>query len=154
MIGISAPGGYYVPFIEKYLNYVLWYRSFLLHGVSSVMSIFGYNTILVSIFVIKIVNANSVQLVYSCLGFGVLSFWVAFVLANEGKIFFKLKWALTGFFLISFCNILRISFILIATNKDWMQFLPLEHHTTYNIISYGILMILIYFYTKKLPKPL
>ena len=86
----------------------------------------------------KIRNGVSVQLVYSCLGYGVLSFWTAFVVANNGEIRFKVKWILIGFVVIIFSNIVRICTLLIANQTKWFKPFSLDHHTTYNIISYII----------------
>ena len=82
-----------------------------------------------------------------CLGYGVMSFWIAFVVANKGTSIKKLKWLLGGLFLICLINVIRISLLLLAINFHWLT--PyFNHHTWFNIIAYLIIFILIYFYDK------
>lgn len=148
-IGISSPGGkYYFEWLDTYFNYVTWLRNTILYGSKILMSLLGFETILENAYVIRIVNGSAVQLVYSCLGYGVLSFWTAFVVANKGSKLFKLKWIALGFSLIIFSNIIRICTLLIANQKQWYKPFSLDHHTTYNIISYVLIIILMFIYLK------
>lgn len=148
-IGISSPGGkYYFKWLDQYFNYVTWLRNTILFGSKGLMALLGYETDVITAYVIKIRDGASVQLVYSCLGYGVLSFWTAFVVANSGKLRFKIKWILMGFSIIIFSNIVRICTLLIANQKKWYKPFSLDHHTTYNIISYILIIILMFTFLK------
>jgi exosortase/archaeosortase family protein len=87
---------------------------------------------------------------YACLGYGVLSFWFAYIIANKGNIFFKVQWILIGFAIINISNMFRIAFILIANYEHWPLHLNIEHHFFYNIISYSLLLLLCIFVSRKL----
>ena len=116
------------------------------------MSVLGYETYLEDAYTIKVVNGASVRLVYSCLGYGVISFWIAFIAANQANIYFKLKWLVIGIFFIIFSNTIRISFLLIANENKWPKVFNIDHHTVYNIINYVLLIILIFIFQNQLTK--
>ena len=152
-IGITSPDGkYYVSFFDKYLNYVKALRLIILAGSQFWMSVLGYETYLEDAYTIKVVNGASVRLVYSCLGYGVISFWIAFIAANQAHLLFKLKWLLIGIFVIVFFNIIRISVLLLANENKWPKVFNIDHHTVYNIINYVLLIILIFIFQNQLTK--
>ena len=152
-IGITSPDGkYYISFFDKYLNYVKALRLIILTGSQLLMSMLGYETFLLDPYTVKVVNGASVRLVYSCLGYGVISFWIAFMVANKVNVYFKLKWLLIGIFVIIFSNIIRISFLLIANENKWSKVFDIDHHTVYNIINYVLLIILIFIFQNQLTK--
>ena len=152
-IGITTPDGkYYVSFFDEYFNYVKVLRLIILAGSQFWMSVLGYETYLQDAYTIKVVNGASVRLVYSCLGYGVISFWIAFIAANQVNIYFKLKWLVIGIFFIIFSNTIRISFLLIANENKWPKVFNIDHHTVYNIINYVLLIILIFIFQNQLTK--
>jgi len=89
---------------------------------------------------------GAIQLVYSCLGLGVMSFFAAFVLAYPKK--FKSKWVflISGIIGIELLNILR--FVLLAIFWDKKGTHILDHHTIFNILIYVIIAITLYFWVK------
>jgi exosortase/archaeosortase family protein len=151
-IGITAPGGYYVEWLDKYFNYVNWLRSFLLNSAKYLMGLFGYDAYLASPILIRIKHGAGVQLVYSCLGYGVLSFWIAFVVVNKAKLLFKIKWLVGGLAIILLSNILRICILLIALQKKMYKPFSIDHHTFYNIVAYLIVIAMMFLYLKQLKK--
>lgn len=148
-IGITVPGGYYSPFAAKYLNYVSWVRQSLLYGTEMTMAAFHIQTYRADEYIIRITNGTGIRMVYQCLGFGVMSFWVAFVFASATTAMRKIYWILAGLLFIWIINVIRLSFVLVATNKGWPMPLGLDHHTWFNILSYGFIFMLIYFFTRK-----
>ena len=148
VIGLAVPGGYYSPFFAKYLNYIAGLRYFLLHGSRIFLSLLGYKTIVDGVYTLRFVGGNGVHVVYSCIGYGVLSFWGAFVLANRGKVVEKMKWLLGGWLIIYFINVIRISLFLISINKKWPLPFHMNHHTLFAIAAYTAILILIFFYDK------
>ena len=148
IIGLAAPGGYYVAFIDHYFNYISWLRSSLLYAARAIVFIAGFETYVWNIYTLRIQNGRGVHIGFDCLGYGVLSFWAAFIIANKGSWIKKAKWIAGGFFLIWMINVLRISFLLIAINKHWAMPLGLDHHTWFNIAAYSCIFILIYFFAR------
>ncbi len=148
VIGLSAPKGYYIPFIAKYLNYIDWMRASLLHGSSFFLGLLGYECYFPDKYNIFLVNGTGVRMVYSCIGYGVMSFWAAFILANKGSWKKKLLWLLSGWLVIWIINILRISLLVLALNKGWNMPLNIDHHTWFNIVAYIMIFVLIYFYDR------
>ncbi|MEO6328092.1 MAG: hypothetical protein ABIO55_04135 [Ginsengibacter sp.] len=149
IIGLAAPGHYYSWFIHDYFNYVSWFRAFLLNASKAVLSVFGYDTYVFGKYILKIKGGSGVRIVYMCLGYGVMSFWIAFIAANKGRLKRKLLWTSGGLLVICFINIVRICLLLVATNKHWI--IPyFNHHTWFNIFAYLMIFILIYFYDRSL----
>lgn len=152
-IAITGKGGkYYSAWLENNLNYVRWLRYTILYGTKGMMSVLGFETNIVSEYVIRIKGGYGVQLVYSCLGYGILSFWIAFIIANKGTKIFKTKWLLIGCFIILFSNMSRITILLISNQKKWFKPFNLDHHTFYNIIAYIIVIIMIFLFLKDAKK--
>ncbi len=95
-----------------------------------------------------VVNGKGISIVYSCLGFGVMSFWTAFALAAEGTKKSRLIWLFAGLVSLWLLNVLRITLVLIAANKGWRFPFGWDHHTWFNIIAYAFIFVLIYFHEK------
>lgn len=82
---------------------------------------------------------------YDCLGFGVMSFFTAFVIAFPKPLKNKYFFLPTGLLFIQALNILR--FILLG--KFWKHShlkQIIDHHDLFNIILYLSLMVVIYFW--------
>src|SRR5689334_22919877 len=82
-IGISSPGGYYVRFADRYINYVAWLRASLLYTSNGVLKLLRYPVYLPDSYTIKLEKGSGVHIGYDCIGYGVLFFWIAFVFAND-----------------------------------------------------------------------
>ncbi|MCU0322516.1 MAG: archaeosortase/exosortase family protein [Chitinophagaceae bacterium] len=148
-IAVTGKGGkYYIEWLDVNLNYVRWLRYIILYGTKAIMTVLGFETNIVSEYVIRIKGGYGVQLVYSCLGYGILSFWIAFVVANKGRTFFKAKWLALGCSVILFSNMLRITVLLVANQNKWYKPLSIDHHTFYNIIAYIIVIIMMLYFLK------
>ena len=145
-IGITTPGGDYFPFLDKYLNIFDWYRAFLLLGSHLITELVGYHSIIVNKYHLQIINGHSVQLVFSCLGAGLLGVWFAFVIAYPSYLKKKLIWTLIGFLVISILNMIRLAGLVIVANKVNLNFT--DHHTYFNIVVYIFIIIMIYFFTR------
>lgn len=148
VIGLTVPGGYYSPFVASYLDYPSLLRHSLLNGTRLMVSIGGFKTYFPDAYHINIQNGYGVRLVYACLGYGLLSFWLAFIFANRGNFLKKLKWMIAGGFLIWLINVSRISLVLIASNQNWALPISLEHHTLFNIIVYAFIFLMIWLFQR------
>jgi exosortase/archaeosortase family protein len=149
-IGITAKGGYYNAFLDEHANFVVWYRNFLFTGTKIILQTFGYTANVLSEFVIQINGSNKVVLIYSCLGYGVISFWIAFVISNEGSLLNKMLWIIGGITAFSVLNMCRIAIILIANYKNYTPALPIDHHALFNICSYILIGFFMYVYARSI----
>ena len=151
VISASAPNGsFYFPSIEKYFDYISWMRNLLLQGASLIAQLFGYKTQYEDPFLIRVVNGRGVFVAFSCVGYGVMSFWSAYVLANRWIFPFTLIWLIVGNLVIVTINIFRIGLFLVAINKNVNFPFGIDHHTWFNIVAYVAIFALIFFYEKKL----
>ncbi len=147
VIGLATPGRLYSSFIAEYLDYVNWLRTSLLYGTKWLTGIFHYDTYFAGPYVISVKGGSGIRMVYSCLGIGVMSFWIAFVAANKGSFWKKIKWITGGWVVIWIINVIRLSLVLAATNGRWK--IPLfDHHTWFNIVAYLMIFILIWLYDR------
>jgi len=147
-MGLSAPGGHYSSFVHNHLNYIGWLRFALLHSSKIVLTFLGYNVFVENMYIIRMHGGLGVRIVYSCIGFGIMSFWIAFIFANAGSWVKKTKWILGGLLLIWCINVARISLLLVAINKQWQPVLHFDHHTLFNIATYSAIFIMIYFFSR------
>src|SRR5688572_11509273 len=79
-MGITAPGNYYSPFLDHNLNYISGFRNILIAISAWVLRIFNYE-VFTSDTTLHVLNMGGINVVYTCLGFGVMSFFTGFVLA-------------------------------------------------------------------------
>lgn len=147
-IGLASKGGYYLPFLDHYLNYISWLRYSLLYGVKILATVQGLELFNKNIYSIGIKNGSGLHIVYSCLGYGIMSFWAAFIIANTGKWKRKSKWMLTGFLLIWCINVLRLFLLLMSNNNKWKIPLNIDHHSLFNLTAYGCIFLLIFFFDR------
>lgn len=149
VIGLSAPGGYYSSFVDNYFNFIPAFRDSLLYASKYFLVLFGYESFQSAPTQLRIVDGAAVNLVYSCLGYGVTSFWLAFVFANTGAWKKKLSWMIGGAVVLYIINVLRISLVLVAAQNKWEYPFGWDHHTWFNIAAYGIIFLMIWVYDKK-----
>ncbi len=151
VIGLTVPGGPYSPFVAKYLDYVSWLRDSLLAGTKAMLSAFGIETFRVNFDTMRKVGAGGrgIRLAYSCLGYGVMSFWIAYVIASAGNFKKKLFWILIGWFFIWLLNITRLSLLLVALNKGWAMPLGIDHHTWFTIFAYMFILIFMLLFNRQ-----
>ena len=145
-IGISSPGGYYVSFADKYINYVAWLRAALLYCSQFALQLLDFKISLPDPYTIKIQNGNGVHIGYDCIGYGVLFFWIAFVFANAIPLVNKIKWMVGGVLLIWLINVARICLLVVAVNQQWRSPFNFDNHTWFNIVAYMAIFTMIYFF--------
>jgi exosortase/archaeosortase family protein len=136
VIGLAAPGDLYSPFVAKYLDYVSWIKYSLMAGTAFMIKLMGYATHYEPEFVVRIIRGAAVKIEMSCVGYGVYSFWAAYVIANKGNWKNKLKWVLIGLLSLWTINVLRISFFLWTIQNNKPMPLGIDHHTWFNILAY------------------
>ena len=152
IIGIAAPGGLYSSFVEQYLDYVSWIKRSLMAGTSWLVGLFGYDTITEPGFLVRITGKRGVIIAMDCVGYGVYSFWIAYVVDNTMALKKKLLWMIGGVLALWAINVIRISMFLIAINKNSTMPFRIDHHTWFNIVAYGFIFMMIYFFNQQLNK--
>jgi len=152
MIGIAAPGGWYSPFVHNYLDYVSWLKMSLIHATGFILSLFHVSTHIEPGFTIRYTGGAGVIIAMDCVGYGVYSFWIAFVAANKGKIAKKISWIVFGLLALWLINVIRITLFLTSINKGWPMPLGIDHHTWFNIFAYLLIFLMIWWYDRSFGK--
>ncbi len=144
--GLMLPGGNYNSFLANHLNYVQGLRNILLKLSAAGLQLLGYSSI-TNNFSLLAIGHNKINLAYDCLGFGVMSFLTAFLLAYPGKT--KVKLILFFCLLIGFqiLNIFRFMFLALYWKGEGNG--QINHHTVFNTFIYLLLAITIYLWIEK-----
>jgi len=143
--GITTPGNHYSPFLADHLNYIQGLRWLLLNTSAAILNLMGFTTI-TNNYELLVAGHSIIQVVYSCLGLGVISFFAAFVLAYPKPLKSKLIFIVAGILVIEMLNVLR--FILLALFWTKRDAQIMDHHTLFNITIYIIIAISLYFWVK------
>jgi exosortase/archaeosortase family protein len=144
--GITSPGNHYSPFLADHLNYIYALRWLLLHCSKFILGLLGF-TVIVNNYELLVAGRGTIQLVYSCLGLGVLSFFTAFVIAYPKPRKEKIILLVFGAIAIEVLNILR--FILLALFWNRQENTIIDHHTIFNILIYIAISISLFFWVKR-----
>jgi len=144
-IGITVPGGFlYIPFLDKYLNYISCLRYVLLQTAEAILNLLGYTTFTTNYW-LRVSGHGGIVVVYSCLGYGVMSFFAAFVLAWPKPLKEKLWFLPLGLLLIQALNVTRFILLSLYWRKSGLKGL-VDHHDIFNAVLYIILLAVIYFW--------
>lgn len=149
VIGLSSPDNYYSRFVDDHLNFIDPLRFSLLWGAKNALSLWGYRSFLKDDFTLMLQSGEGVRMVYSCIGYGVMSFWGAFVIANRGSVKRKGLWVAGGWLALWVINVLRMALLLVAANRGWAIPLGWDHHTWFNVAAYALVFGMIYFYDRR-----
>ena len=143
--GITTPGSHYNAFLANNLNYIQGLRLVLLHSSAAILNTIGF-TAITNDTEMLVAGHYVIQVVYSCLGLGVISFFTAFVLAFPKPLKRKLIFIAAGILTIEALNVIR--FILLGLYWDNTTAKVIDHHTIFNLIIYIIIAISLYFWVK------
>lgn len=150
LISAQAPGGdFYTPLIANHLNFVHWFEQFLLNSGGKFASLFGYEY---SIYGKKMVldNGAGVVLGFSCIGFSIMSFYLAFVIAFPASLKNKIIYGIGGLVLIITLNIMRIGGLAVIYSRlNYQEVREVDHHAVFNAIVYVFIFIIFIFFTRK-----
>ena len=148
-IGLSTEGELYIPWL-KYVDYISWYRTFLLKSAEHFLGVLGKYAFVEDRFYLNINGRLRIQLIYECLGIGMNSFWIAFVVADTfSTIKKKVGWGLAGVLVITLLNIVRIVLLSFALYNKWPLLAKIEHHTLYNYVVYIVIVMLVLVFKKR-----
>ncbi len=145
-IALTVKGGLHVPFLENNLNYIKWWRNFTVDSTATALRVLGFE-VYTSEYRLKAVNAGSFQLVYTCLGYGIMGVFAAFVITFPEKIYKRSFFLAFGLVCIQLLNTLRL--ILLTLYWDPKNpLLGLDHHDLFNYFVYAFLIGITYCWLK------
>jgi len=145
---VSPEGSIYSSFFDQYFNFIQWNRHLIITISNSVAHYFNTNSYISGPQMIKIAGGIEVEIWLPCLGFGIISFWIAFIITNSGTLAKKLRWCIGGIIGITIINCFRISLFLISLDRNWQQTTDLDHHDMFNIAAYVLIALLMYTYSE------
>jgi exosortase/archaeosortase family protein len=147
--GLTGIGGrLYSPFLDHHLNIIEGLTRFLTSASRFFLEALHYPVYQKNYHSLRIGQTRGINVNPSCLGWGIMSFWIAFVFADRGTWRHKLKWMMIGVAAIYLLNIIRITLIAIAIHLHWKTITSLDQHQMFNIFSYGCIFMLTYYYTR------
>lgn len=138
----TMPGANYIPFLAEKLNYIQGLRHILLYSTANLLKLLGYGAIYNN-YELLVAGHGSIQVVYSCLGLGLLSFLTAFIIAYPKTFRSKLIAFIVGVIGIEILNIIRFMVLALYGNGS-----TIDHHTIFNIFIYIIVSAGLYFWIK------
>lgn len=150
MNSVMSPGGrYYNAFIESNLNYIQALRICLIKPAVWVIELFGYQALHNSTNVLVVTGPN-LNINYSCLGLGMMSFILAFVIAFPVSNKTKPRIILITFLIVYFLNILRIAGlgILMTSFQSQRRYFD-YHHEIFNVFIYLVIFYVLFRWVKR-----
>ena len=142
----SPTSRYYQSFLAHNLNYIKWLRLLLLDMSTGILNLLGFTTIHDD-YIMLVAGHGSIQVVYKCLGLGVISFFVAFVVAYPKPVKSKAIFIVTGIIVLQILNMIR--FMLLAVFWTKTDSTLIDHHSIFNFIIYLIVAVSLYFWVKE-----
>lgn len=150
-IGLITKGGLYSGYLDNHLNYINLWRTFTIKSSSKILTVLGFHFV-ESKTQIRVSGHGGYKLIYSCLGYGIMSLFAAFVANYKATLKDKLPFLILGLIQIQGLNTLRLvglSIFRFKVQHEW-----LDHHFAFNFFLYTILMLNIFWWTNKKTKPL
>lgn len=141
-IGLITPGGLYIPFLERYFNIPAWLTYGICSAAKFLLRLADYDAYQKAPNNVSIHGGRGVNIIWACLGFGVMSCWTAFVAAHNADRSYKIKWATIGISSIILLNIIRIASIPLAFFYHWDRYNAIDVHFIFNVASYGVIVLL------------
>ena len=140
------PGPHYSVLLADHFNYIKGLRLLLLSSTSLLLKCFGFSSVY-NDYELLVAGHGAIQVVYTCLGLGLISFFMAFVIAYPKPIKIKVITSVVGIIGIEFLNIIRFALLALYGSDRVNQLI--DHHTLFNIILYIIIAAGLYFWIKQ-----
>ncbi|WP_207429601.1 archaeosortase/exosortase family protein [Pedobacter sp. SYSU D00535] len=138
--GIVTPRNYYSPFIDDHFNYLRGFTHILLGATKMVISLIGYPSFVYGDW-LRIPGQGGVIVAYPCLGFGVMNFFTAFVVAYPKPLKEKILFFFFGIAFIQLLNMGRFIYLCLSQEDSFLGFT--NHHDAFNFVIYLCLFFLI-----------
>ena len=154
-VQLTLPGKWHSDFFVAHFNYIGWLTASLTHTANFITHTIGLNSHVESNNILALEQGLRVIVKWECIGLGIMSFWLAFVLAQRMSLKRKVLLGLGGIFVVWFMNCCRIGLLLVALEhnlKPWKKKLTLiggiNHHDLFNYGCYAVILLLIFIYYK------
>ncbi|WEK18451.1 MAG: hypothetical protein P0Y49_16805 [Candidatus Pedobacter colombiensis] len=145
-IGITSPGGLYSPFLDQHFNYIALWRNLYISTAAKILELMGHVVYTTDIS-LKVQGYSGFRLVYSCLGYGIISCFSAFVLSFPKPLQSRLKFLSVGLSLILSLNLCRLIMIALFYNPQ-TTILSVNHHDIFNAFLYIAILSISYKWLK------
>ncbi|OAQ38584.1 hypothetical protein A5893_14315 [Pedobacter psychrophilus] len=146
-IGLCAKGGIYWAFADEHLNFIKVYRHFLIGGAGLICDTFGL-TYLTNDTAIRIIGYGGIKIVYSCLGYGIISIIISLALAVPNqKIKLRILFLIIGTVAFSLLNMIRL--FVVSYYAHLAKRLSIDHHLIFNAFCYLLILIGMYWWIRK-----
>ena len=145
-IGITAKGGLYIPFLDQHLNYINWWRNFTINSAATVLRWMDY-IVYTNNYQLKVIGRHGFTMVYTCLGYGIMSVFSAFVITFPGHIKARYVFLILGLILIQLLNTIRLIILSLYWDKR-KPLLAIDHHDLFNMVVYTLLILVVYIWLK------
>lgn len=142
---IDARGYIYSSFFDQHLNYFALIRASILHTANFIDHLYGLGSYVADPS-LKLPNGHGIYVDLACLGYGVMSFWIAFIVAHKATWQKKLAWAAGGVVFLWLLNCCRVALLLIAITKRWNTEKWMDSHALFNTVVYAFIIGMIYLY--------
>ncbi len=148
-IGLSIRGGYYVEFFDKKINYIHLWRDFNISTVAELLRLTG-EQVVTGPHHLHVTEKAGFNIVYSCLGYGIISLFSAFVLAYPKSPREKLLFLSLGIVIFQCLNIIRFMVIALYWHQALLAF-QVNAHEIFNFLIYFCMALAVYIWlhTKK-----
>jgi exosortase/archaeosortase family protein len=142
-IALITPGGYYSLFIDMHLNYIDCWRKFCISSATWILKSLGY-LVQASSGGLTVKGHSGFKLVYSCLGYSIMSSFAAFVISFPKPVTSRIKFLIAGLTGIQLLNTIRLVLVALFYNQ---KMTAVDHHDLFNYSMYAILAISVYIWT-------
>lgn len=139
-IAITSPGGIYSSFLDEHFNYINIWRSCYISTTAKTLELFDF-TVHTTNTSLKVQGRSGFRLVYSCLGYGIMSCFSAFALSFPKPILLRITFLFSGITIIFTLNLCRFILLSLFYNPD-ITILATNHHDIFNGILYLIILLM------------
>ncbi|GAB2694032.1 hypothetical protein GCM10027037_16850 [Mucilaginibacter koreensis] len=144
-LGIVSPGNLYAPYLDRHFNFIRGLRHLLIGTSAGVLHLLGYTTKYNDV-QLMVPAHNIIIIGYDCLGFGVMCFFTAFVIAYPKALRPKIIFLLTGLLTIQLLNVCR--FVWLTLYWHHSRIYVADQHNVFNMVIYALIMVSLYFWIK------
>jgi exosortase/archaeosortase family protein len=152
-VGVTVPGGdVYSSFLNEHVNYVSWLQTSIVETSNIIVHLTGINSYVGEGYTLYANNVPILFMANACAGLGIISFWLAFIIAQKNTVKKKINWCVAGVFSIWVINCLRISLLFIALQNKWQVNRFIDHHELFNLCAYCIIIMMMFLYHRESKK--
>lgn len=148
-VHLTQPGEYYNKAVAENFNYIDWITASLSHTANFFSQLMGIETSVIANKMLVAETGHRLFVKWQCIGLGIFSFWLAFVLAQNISTRKKILFSVGGILAIWLLNCMRISllqFALVHNFKElrdrWSFTSGMDHHDLYNYFCYALILVM------------